>query len=87
VLFAAGVLGWVHGLAEEGIDAGLVAGAGASEPGEDVGVDANGDGTFDGAVERGKSPSMENTEALFYECLARRSASGKALQEYCRILE
>jgi len=51
VLFAGGVWGWLHGLAEEGIDAGLVAGAGALEPGEDVGVDANGDGAFDGAVE------------------------------------
>jgi len=41
----------VHGLAEEGVDAGLVAGAGAFEPGEEVGVDADGDGAFDGAVE------------------------------------
>ncbi len=38
-------------MAEEGVDAGLVAGAGAFEPGEDVGVEADGDGGFDGAVE------------------------------------
>ena len=43
----------MHGAAEEGVDAGLVAGAGAFEPGEDVGVDADGDGAFDGAVELG----------------------------------
>jgi hypothetical protein len=41
----------VHGLAEEGVDAGLVAGAGALEPGQDVGVEADSDGAFDGAVE------------------------------------
>ena len=41
----------MHGLAEEGVDAGLVTGARALEPGEDVGVEANGDGTLDGAVE------------------------------------
>ena len=38
-------------MAEEGVDAGLVAGAGTFEPGEDVGVEADGDGAFDGAVE------------------------------------
>ncbi len=47
-LFGAGT---VHSLAEEGVDAGLVAGAGALEPGEDVGIEADGDGAFDGAVE------------------------------------
>ena len=41
----------MHGLAEEGVDAGLVAGAGALDPGEDVGVEADGDGAFDGPVE------------------------------------
>lgn len=41
----------MHGLAKEGVDAGLVAWAGALEPGEDVGVEAEGDGAFDGAVE------------------------------------
>jgi hypothetical protein len=52
-LFGGGVGGAaaVHGLAEEGVDAGLVAGAGALEPGEDVGVEADGDGAFDGAIE------------------------------------
>ena len=43
--------GGAHGLAEEGVDAGLVAGAGTFEPSEDVGVDADGNGAFDGAVE------------------------------------
>lgn len=38
-------------MAKEGVDAGLVAWAGALEPGEDVGVEAEGDGAFDGAVE------------------------------------
>ena len=38
-------------MAEEGVDACLVAGAGALEPGEDVSVEADGDGAFDGAVE------------------------------------
>ncbi len=33
----------MHGLAEEGVDAGLVAGARALEPGEDVGIEADGD--------------------------------------------
>ena len=41
----------MHGFAEEGVDAGLVAGAGALEPGQDVGVEAEGDGAFDGTVE------------------------------------
>ena len=40
----------MHGLAEEGVDAGLVAGAGALEPGQDVGVEAEGDGALDGSV-------------------------------------
>lgn len=38
-------------MAEEGVDAGLVAGARALEPGENVGIEADGDGAFDGAVE------------------------------------
>lgn len=41
----------MHGLTEEGVDAGLVAGAGALEPGENVGIEADGDGAFDGTVE------------------------------------
>ena len=36
-----GGAGAVHGLAEEGVDAGLVAGARALEPVEDVGVEAD----------------------------------------------
>ena len=41
----------LHGLAEEGVDPGLVAGARALEPGEDVAVNANGDGALDWAIE------------------------------------
>jgi len=41
---AGGGAGAVHGLAEEGIDAGLVAGTRAVEPGEDVGAETEGEG-------------------------------------------